>query len=138
MAFILPQNSTPFRYSGAQCYQRIENAKFEKFFADTGVDMEAGCGIDTTVHRDGWRQVSITTEIACCEFTPPVKAQGSLFDLLSVTSEYEDEGQNLYFDVSQDCLIVDEKASRRGRIDSEGAGAKLCGKSTADSRRVGA
>ncbi len=34
--------------------------------------------------------------------------------------------------------IIDEKASRRGRIDSEGAGAKLCGKSTADSRRVGA
>jgi hypothetical protein len=57
---------------------------------------------------------------------------------LSVTSEFEDEGQNLYFDVSQDCLIVDEKASRRARIDSEGTGAKLCGKSTADSRRVGA
>jgi hypothetical protein len=57
---------------------------------------------------------------------------------LSVTSKYEDKGQNPYFDVSQDCLIVDEKASRRGRTDSEGAGAKLCGKSTADSRRVGA
>src|ERR1700735_3247889 len=57
---------------------------------------------------------------------------------LSVTSECEDEGQNLYFDASQDCLIVDEKASRRGRIDSEGAGAQLCGKSTADSRRGGA
>jgi len=57
---------------------------------------------------------------------------------LSVTSEYEDEGQNLYFDVSQDCLIVDEKASRSGGIDSEGAGVKLCGKSTTDSRRVGA
>src|ERR1700678_3881230 len=50
---------------------------------------------------------------------------------LSVTSEYEDKGQNPYFDVSQDCLIVDEKASRRGRTDSEGAGAKLCGRSTA-------
>jgi hypothetical protein len=57
---------------------------------------------------------------------------------LSVTSEYEDQGQNLYFDVSQDCLIVDEKASRSGGIDSEGAGVKLCGKSTTDSRRVGA
>jgi hypothetical protein len=34
--------------------------------------------------------------------------------------------------------IIDEKASRRGRIDSEGVGAKLCGKSTADSGRVGA
>jgi hypothetical protein len=81
-AFILPQNSTPFRYSGAQYYQRVENAKFGKFFADTGIDIEAGCGIDTTFHRDAWRQVSITTEIACCEFTQPVKVQGSLFDLL--------------------------------------------------------
>jgi predicted RNA methylase len=81
-AFILPQNSTPFRYSGARYYQRVENAKFEKFFADTGVDIEVGCGIDTTFHRDAWRQVSITTEIACCEFARPIKAQGSLFDLL--------------------------------------------------------
>jgi hypothetical protein len=80
--FILPQNSTPFRYSGAQFYQRVENAKFEKFFTDTGIDIEAGCGIDTTVHQDTWRQVNITTEIGCCEFTHPVKAQGSLFDLM--------------------------------------------------------
>ena len=81
-AFILPQNSTPFRYSGAPYYQRVDNAKFEKFFADTGIDIEAGCGIDTTVHRDAWRQVNIATEIACCEFTRPIKAQGNLFDLL--------------------------------------------------------
>jgi hypothetical protein len=26
------------------------------------------------------------TEIACCEFTPPVKAQGDLFDLLTGTT----------------------------------------------------
>ena len=80
--FILPQNSTPFRYSGAQYYQRVENAKCAKFLADTGIDIEAGCGIDTTVHQDAWKQVKITTEIACCEFTLPVKAQGSFFDLL--------------------------------------------------------
>lgn len=81
--FILPQNSTPFRYSGAPYYRRVDNPRFEKFFADTGIDIEAGCGIDTTVHQDAWKQVNITTEIACCEFTQPVKAQGSLFDLLT-------------------------------------------------------
>jgi hypothetical protein len=81
--FILPQGSTPFRYSGAQYYQRVDNAKFEKFFAETGIDIEAGCGIDTTVHQDAWRQVNIVTEIACCEFKQPVKAQGDLFDLLT-------------------------------------------------------
>jgi hypothetical protein len=35
------------------------------------------------VHQDAWRQVNIVTEIACCEFTQPVKAQGGLFDLLT-------------------------------------------------------
>jgi SAM-dependent methyltransferase len=79
--FILPQGSTPFRYSGAPYYQRVENAKFEKFFAETGIDIEAGCGIDTSVHRDAWRQVNIVTEIVCCEFTQTAKAQGELFDL---------------------------------------------------------
>ncbi len=79
-AFILPQGSTPFRYSGAQYYQRVDNPKFEKFFADTGIDIEAGCGIDTTVHRDAWKQVNVLTEIGCCEFTKPVAAQGNLFD----------------------------------------------------------
>src|ERR1035437_8588535 len=33
-------------------------------------------------HQDAWKQVNIVTEIACCEFTEPVKAQGDLFDLL--------------------------------------------------------
>lgn len=71
--------------------------------------------------------------VAPLELLPHLSAVG-----LSVTSEYGDEGQNLYSDASQDCLIVDEKAPRRGGIDSEGAGVELCGKSTADSRRVGA
>ena len=75
------KGSTPFRYSGAPYYKRVEDTKFEKFFAETGIDFEAGCGIDTTVHQDAWRQVKIVTEIACCEFTSPVKAQGELFDL---------------------------------------------------------
>jgi hypothetical protein len=79
--FILPQNSTPFHYSGAQYYQRVENAKFEKFFAETAIDIEAGCGIDTTVHQNCWRQVNIITEICCCDFwrTTAVPFQGSLF-----------------------------------------------------------
>lgn len=80
--FILPQGSTPFRYSGVQYYHRVENPKFARFFADTSIDIETGCGIDTSVHQDAWKQVNITTEIACCEFTLPVKAQGSFFDLL--------------------------------------------------------
>jgi SAM-dependent methyltransferase len=74
--FILPQSSTPFRFSGVPYYRRVDNAKFDRFFADTRVDIEAGCGIDTTVHREGWKQVNILTEIACCEF-PRVEAQSA-------------------------------------------------------------
>jgi hypothetical protein len=67
--------------SGAQYYQSVDNSKFGKFFAETGIDIEAGCGIDTTVHQDAWNQVNIVTEIACCEFPAPVRAQGELFEL---------------------------------------------------------
>ncbi|SAL84899.1 hypothetical protein AWB68_07485 [Caballeronia choica] len=67
-AFILPQASTGFRYSGAQYYERTDSPKAAKFLADTGLQFEAGCGIDTTVLQDQWKQVNVITEIACIEF----------------------------------------------------------------------
>ena len=81
-AFILPQMSAPFRYSGAQCYQRSETDKYRRFAEQTGIHLEAGCGIDTTFHCDGWKHGAPLTEIVCAEFETPVKAQADLFDLL--------------------------------------------------------
>jgi hypothetical protein len=72
--FILPQGSTGFRYSGAQYYERVDSPKAAKLHADTGLELDIGCGIDTTVFKDQWKQVNVTTEIACVEF-PPIMAK---------------------------------------------------------------
>jgi predicted RNA methylase len=67
-AFIIPQNSAPFRYSGAPYYQRHEHERYLKLAGQTGIHLDAGCGIDTTVHEDGWKHSKIRTEIVPCEF----------------------------------------------------------------------
>ncbi|MEM6414214.1 MAG: methyltransferase [Pseudomonadota bacterium] len=79
-AFIFPQTSAPFRLSGVQCYERNENAKYKTFAEQTGLFMEAGCGVDTSFYINEWNQRPPVTEIVCCDFeerTPP--AQGDLF-----------------------------------------------------------
>ena len=67
-AFIFPQMSAPFRLSGVRCYERTENRKYKQFAEATGLFMDAGCGIDTTVHADEWNQRPPVTEIVCCDF----------------------------------------------------------------------
>lgn len=67
-AFIVPQMSAPFRYSGAQYYQRNEHDRYRKLVNQTGIELEAGCGIDTTFHKDGWKFSAPLVEIVTCEF----------------------------------------------------------------------
>ena len=67
--FLLPHNSAGFRYSGAQCYARHENAQYRKFAKETGLFLDAGCGVDTTYYADGWKGVKPCVEIVCCDFT---------------------------------------------------------------------
>lgn len=79
--FLIPQGSSPFRLSATQYYQRTENRKFQKFFDDTGIDIESGAGVDTSYHKDEWKTAAPITEIACCDFTERTKpGQMSLFD----------------------------------------------------------
>lgn len=66
--FIIPQNSAPFKYSGAQYYQRMESQKHKRFFEQTKISMEAGCGVDTTYHQDDWKTAAPIVEITCAEF----------------------------------------------------------------------
>ena len=82
-AFIVQQMSAPFRLSGAQYYQRNDHVKYQRLVEQTGIQLEAGCGIDTTFHREGWKHGAPVTEIVCAEFTPPVNAQGELFNLMT-------------------------------------------------------
>ena len=66
--FIIPQMSAPFRYSGVQQYERREDDRALKFREQTGIQMEPGCGIDTSGYRAEWKGVSPLCEIVCCEF----------------------------------------------------------------------
>lgn len=79
--FIIPQGSSPFRYSGQRCYDRNEPRKFQSFQSQTGIDLEAGCGIDTTVFQDDWKCVSPMVEVVTAEFPQiAVVKQLSLFE----------------------------------------------------------
>lgn len=67
-AFIVPQMSAGFKYSGAQYYERQKDGKAVKFQELTGLHFEAGCGIDTAFYLDQWKGVSPMCEIVCVEF----------------------------------------------------------------------
>lgn len=70
--FILPQQSTPFRFSGQDRYWETTTRKHDRFVAQTGIQLAPGCGVDTTVHRDDWHGVSVVAEVATCNFDRPV------------------------------------------------------------------
>lgn len=67
-AFIIPQASAPFSYSGSTRYQWGPSAEYEKFRAATGIDLGANCGIDCDVHRGDWNGVAPAVEIVTADF----------------------------------------------------------------------
>ena len=66
--FIVPQQSAGFQYSGRQYYERMESRDYAKFSEQTGIVLEAGCGVDTSVHIKEWKGVSPVVEIVTTEF----------------------------------------------------------------------
>ena len=67
-AFILPQGSASFRYSGRQCFERLTSGAGVEFEQRTGLFMDCGIGIDTSIYRDQWRGVAPLCEIVTVEF----------------------------------------------------------------------
>lgn len=67
--FIVPQMSAPFRYSGEPCYRNEESDKARALREQTGIVMEANCGIDTSTYRSAWKGVSPICEIVVCDFS---------------------------------------------------------------------
>lgn len=68
--FILPQQAVPFRYSGRQGYERVtrgDNPRYDRFVEQTGIELNANLGIDTSV-LPGFRDVVIVTEISTVDF----------------------------------------------------------------------
>ncbi len=68
-AFILPQQSASFQYSGRQYYERCKTGKGIDFEKATGLEMTCGAGVDTSIFKNDWKDTSIITEIACFDFT---------------------------------------------------------------------
>jgi hypothetical protein len=68
--FIVPQESAPFDYSGAQSFTPTDSlgSRPAEFHRQTGLTLEPNCGLDTSVHRDAWRGVSPKVEIVVCDF----------------------------------------------------------------------
>lgn len=69
-AFIVPQMSAPFRFSGNRGYEPVESEKLARFYDDTGIVLQPNCGIDTSV-LDGFRGTNIRTEIVLTDFRSP-------------------------------------------------------------------
>lgn len=82
-AFIIPQMSAPFTYSGKQNFTETKHAHYLDFVKQTAVELTNGCGIDTEYHRENWHGVSPATEVVCCDFEEARKsrapAQQTLF-----------------------------------------------------------
>lgn len=67
-AFIVPQGSSPFIYSGIRSYERRTSGKGHKFEKETGFFLDAGVGIDTAVYKDDWKSTNIITEVVTVDF----------------------------------------------------------------------
>lgn len=87
--FIMPQQSAGFKYSGAHYYQRQDNRAYTSFVKDTGLHLDAGCGVDTSQYKDSWKSTSVMTEIVCCDFNyfPAEEEAEALQELPDVSNQ---------------------------------------------------
>ncbi len=67
-AFIIPQQSAGFRYSGVQQYDGTGSKQSQVFEKKTGIALEIGCGVDTSLYAADWHSVSPRVEIATADF----------------------------------------------------------------------
>ncbi len=67
-AFIIPQMSAPFEYSGVTQHRRRHTRESEKFEKQTGLYLSEGCGIDCNHHRQSWLEVVPFVEIVTVDY----------------------------------------------------------------------
>ncbi|MCP1843942.1 SAM-dependent methyltransferase [Bradyrhizobium sp. USDA 4524] len=111
-AFIIPQMSAPFEYSGAQCYRERKSADYLRFAEQTGIHLEAGCGVDCAYHRDGWKGVAPNVEIVCANFEdmPRNKARSSAEPEAKLRTIWSEKGLSVE---RQDALIAEIEAKAK-------------------------
>jgi len=81
-AFILPQGSTPYQYSGFNGMNNLtgtdrEPTKVKSFKKATGLEFEFNIGIDTSCYKSQWRGVSPIVELIAFEFGEILKAKAA-------------------------------------------------------------
>lgn len=81
--FIVPQQSAGFEYSGHRTYERRESRDYTKFSQQTGIVLEAGCGVDTSIYLNEWHGVAPMVEIVTAEFTD-IKREATVTELPQV------------------------------------------------------
>lgn len=74
-AFILPQSSAPFRYSGQRHYDPTPGHAYASLRERTGIELGPNCGIDCAEWRNDWRGVAPAVEIVTGEFSDWQAAQ---------------------------------------------------------------
>lgn len=68
-AFIIPQASAPFVYSGRRCYDdHNPPAKYTRFHDQTGHTLDAGLGIDTSIYAEEWHFTAPTVEVVTVDY----------------------------------------------------------------------
>lgn len=83
--FIIPQGSSPFRYSGHPTYERRPGHEYERFQRETGIDLGPNCGIDCSATEGDWHGVAPKVEIVLSDFVEArasrKPAQADLFEV---------------------------------------------------------
>lgn len=75
-AFIVPQMSAPWFYSGTAPARPNDAHGLRTFTESTGIELEIS-SIDTTMYRDQWRGVAPAVEIVTADFPQRVDAQSA-------------------------------------------------------------
>ena len=63
-AFILPQMSLPFKYSGPGGFQERATEKYLKFNRETNIEIGPSVGIDCDFYKGDWKGAAPTVEVA--------------------------------------------------------------------------
>lgn len=85
IVFLMPQQSAGFKYSGCREYEQYKTDEAKKFEFETGIELAAGCGIDTTNCGKNFKQVNIVCEIVCPDLEAAyrvIKPTADLFDMV--------------------------------------------------------
>ncbi len=87
--FILPNGSSPFRYSGAPYFDWRPPAKYREFAKETGIELDMRIGIDSTAYPE-FHGTPVRTEVCSADFTELQRA-----DLASVSQLPPQDAFNL-------------------------------------------